>query len=427
MTQLLISATSIMNASNSFISNYGYEINYLFFGAFSMMIIYNFIYYTVLKSNTYIDYFFFHTLVFLIMLSFSGIAFKETQFFSYSINAISVVPFLLATLSFSAFTRNFLELKANAPKLEKTVISLQFVNLALFGLSFLELQENIILSIGMAFIVVLLLALLSIGIYLGFKENRMNARFYTLGFSVILLSLIYAFTANLVGGQVSESILYIIEFAILFEAAIFSYALSYKYRQSKINLKQNELLFKELSHRVKNNLQSIISILSLQKSRLKDTDLKEQLDGTIKRVRSISLIHEKLQHSDLISSVQMQDFFSTLIKDFSQLNSEVKFQVECKESLILSVEKLTPLALILNELITNSIKHAFIHSSAPQIKLSLVQTEEAYIFNYKDNGEGFNDAKESLGTLLINTLSTTQLKGEFKVISSPNYSFSLSF
>ena len=427
MTQLLQSSSSIFNASNNFIFTYAYEINFLFFGAFFMMIVYNFIYYTVLKSNTYIDYFFFHTLVFLIMLSFSGIAFQETQFFTYTIKGISVVPFLLATLSFSSFTRNFLELKTTAPSFESLVIKLQFVNLGLLGFGFLEVQGSLMLNLGMSFTVVLFFTLLSIGMYLGFKQNRVNARFYTLGFSIILLSLIYAFIASLIGGRVSESILYIIEFAIIFEAVIFSYAISYKHQKSKLNLKQNELLFKELSHRVKNNLQSIISILSLQKARLKDKELKEQLDGTIKRVRSIALIHDKLQHSDLISSVNMQGFFKSLIEDFSQLNTEVVFQVECEKSLNLSVEKLTPLALILNELITNSIKHAFIQSSSPKIKLSLSQEKGNFVFNYEDNGEGFKEAKESLGTLLIKTLSTGQLKGEFTVNSSPNYSFSLSF
>ena len=420
--------THLLLSSSTWLATVSYEINLLFFGALGMMIIYNFIYYLVLKSNTYIDYFFFHTLVFTLMFSLSGIALKEVHFFSYQVHNISAVLFLFATLSFTSFTRNFLELKKKAKQLDKTLVILQFINLFFIALAFMEIQEPFVINLAIAFVVLLIVVLLAISSYLGFSQNRMNARLYILGFSAIFVSLIYTFVAFLSDVNITQNIIYILEFGILFEAAIFSYALSFKYRQSKISLKQNELLFQELSHRVKNNLQSIISILSLQKSRLKDTEVKEQLAETIKRVRSISLIHEKLQHSELINRVNMQEFFTSLIEEFSQLNSEVKFQLECEGNLDLSVEKLTPLALIINELITNSMKHAFDKTQAPLITLGFSKKEDLYYFNYLDNGEGFkNEVKESLGTLLINTLSKAQLKGEFSVKSEKHYRFMLSF
>ena len=420
--------TPILLSLSPSLTSHANEINLLFFGALSMLILYNFINYLVLKSNTYTDYLFFHTLVFLLMLSLSGLAFSKNHFFSYNIDNIPVVLFLLASLSFSSFTRNFLELKAKSPKLNKLIINLQFVNLFFFALSFLERQEQLLITVGMSFIIVLLLTLMGIGIYLSFVQKRRNAQFYTLGFLPILSSLTYAFFAYLNHSSIGENIIYVLELSILIEAAVFSFAISYRYGQSKIRLRQNELLFKELSHRVKNNLQSIISILSLQKSRMKDAEVKEQLNETIKRVRSISLIHEKLQHSELINRVNMQEFFTSLIEEFSQVNPEVKFQLECEKNLDLSVEKLTPLALIINELITNSMKHAFETSKSPLITLGFSKKEAFYYFNYSDNGSGFKEeVKESLGTLLINTLSKSQLKGEFSVKSEKNYHFALSF
>ncbi|MDQ7062535.1 MAG: sensor histidine kinase [Sulfurimonas sp.] len=217
-----------------------------------------------------------------------------------------------------------------------------------------------------------------------------------------------------------------IEFTLLFEASVFSFALSYKHKVTVLSLKQNELLFKELSHRVQNNLQSIISILSLQKNRVKEIEVKEYLQETISRIRAISLMHETLQNSKQVGEVNMQEYLSALIKPYRDLNKEISFSFSCDDNLLLGIEKLTPLALIINELITNSVKHAFSNTEHPSVTLKLYSSD-GYEFIYEDSGEGYGEPKESLGSLLIQNLSNSQLKGKYHIDSKEKYIFSLKF
>lgn len=115
-----------------------------------------------------------------------------------------------------------------------------------------------------------------------------------------------------------------------------------------------------------------------------------------------------------------------MIEPYRALNIEIVYTLNCEESLFLSVEKLTPLALIINELITNSIKHAFVNIKNPNISIRL-NDDNGYMFVYEDNGNGYGEHNKSLGSFLIQNLSTAQLKGKYTVDSNEKYSFSLKF
>jgi two-component sensor histidine kinase len=124
----------------------------------------------------------------------------------------------------------------------------------------------------------------------------------------------------------------------------------------------------------------------------------------------------------------MYTYLHSLIEGYKGLNSNVAFTFECDEAIELELEKLTPLALIVNELITNSLKHAFKDTLSPQIHLSL-QEHEQLTFSYDDNGSGYEEASvtNSLGTKLINILSLVQLKGTSMIETQDHYTFSLTF
>lgn len=276
------------------------HLDFLFFGAFGMIVIYNLGYYIVIKDKIYADYFLFHALVFVIMLFYSGM-FDDTLL-EFSLQSIPVGFFLFATMALLSFSKNFLDLQKVYSDAERYIKYLQYLLLLFFALSVFPITNtnNIIINIAIAYIGLVALLLLASSTYLSFVKKEVYARFYLLGFAGVLVSVIIAFLSYFDIVYSSPNMNYIIEFFLLMEATLFSFAVSYKYKESILKLRENELLFKELSHRIHNNLQSVISILSLQKSRVEEFEVKNYLQNTINRIRSISFIHQNLQNSKLV-------------------------------------------------------------------------------------------------------------------------------
>lgn len=422
MLKIFLALALVFMSANAAAFTLNEQFNLLFFGAFGMIVIYNLGYYIFIKDVVYADYFFFHTFVFVIMLFYTG-TFDE-KFLEFTMNGVPVAWFMLTAILLLAFTRNFLNIKSTHKKIDKYMQYMQYVLVGLYVPSVFSVENFYIIDISIGFIVILSSALLVFSVYLSYVRRDVYTYSYLVAFSGIFISIIISLLSyfNIVAS--SYQLTYFLEFSLLFEAIVFSFALSYKHKETAVALKQNELLFKELSHRVQNNLQSIISILSLQMSRAKELNVKEYLQGTINRIRTISLIHERLQNSKHVGEVNMQTYLSSLIESYNAFHENVDFKLTCDEDLSLSLEKLTPLALIINELITNSIKHAFLNIPNPRIELKLHNKFELL---YEDNGNGYSEAKESLGSLLIQNLSTSQLKGNYTIDSKNKYLFSLRF
>ena len=400
------------------------SVNLLFFGAFSMIIVYNFTYFLILKSHTYFEYFVFHLLLFIMMLSYSGLF--EAGFFTYNLSQVPVVLFMLAVMIFTSFTRSFLLLKTSSPKGDKVLKSFQYVALVLFAFSMWEIQYTPIIIFALLYVIALSLSILVISSYLAYRKNQTYAKFYLFAFIGLLTTLIITLLSYFSFIESSSNSRYLFELSIIFETVVFSYGLNYQYQETQLQLEQNRLLFKELSHRVKNNLQSIISILSLQKSRLDDETMKRYLQDTIKRISAIALIHEKLQQTAQVGHVNMKSYLNSFLEEFQTIDHRFKFNVACDKEIYLPIEKLTPLGLILNELVTNSLKHAFNKTTEPMIKIKLTH-ETYYDFSYEDNGAGYKIATPSLGTLLIKTLAEAQLKGKYSINHNGRLNYQLQF
>jgi two-component sensor histidine kinase len=402
------------------------QTNLLFFGAFAMIIIYNLGHYVISQSATYASYFLFHLFVFVIMLFFTGI-FNDTLL-EFTLHGVSVGWFFLATASLVAFSRDFLNLKVLYPRLIPLVNGLIVINLGFLALSAFAMSNIYLENLAIAFVILIATGLLLFSAYLSLIKKQITAKFYFFAFSFLFVNIVSVFLTHFGLLSLSPYATAFFEIGILIEASIFSFALAYQHREHLLKLKQNELLFKELSHRVQNNLQQIISILTLQIGSVEELETKGYLQDTINRISAISLIHKTLQHSKNVGKVNMYTYLQALIKGYQGLNSKVIFDFNCDKNLQLEIEKLTPLALILNELITNSIKHAFKETPSPQIRLSLEEHSQL-TFTYKDNGSGFKEGSvtTSLGTKLINILSTNQLKGTTNTDSNAHYFFSLNF
>lgn len=186
---------------------------------------------------------------------------------------------------------------------------------------------------------------------------------------------------------------------------------------------EREWLLKEVHHRVKNNLQIVISLLNSQFYNVKDGRAKEVIRESQHRIHSVSLIHQKLYQYDDLSGIKMQDYIPELcnyLQDSFDTYSYIEFKIRIAP-IVMDVAEAVPLGLILNEAITNVIKHAFKRSNDEKgtVKIKLLQQSGTVRLEVSDNGSGmapdFDIQKSrSLGLKLISGL-TKQLKGELEI------------
>ena len=182
-----------------------------------------------------------------------------------------------------------------------------------------------------------------------------------------------------------------------------------------------ETLLQELSHRVKNNLQIVISLLDMQLlSEEESTTSNSSIQETKNRLTALILVHQRLYNKETGGVIYMPGYIKELIEYIVFLNKVkpleeiVTYNIEPVE---LKVEKVISLGLIINEIITNSFKHAFQNIKDPRLKVSFTCTNQ-YTLRISDNGSGFLNSQENYktGMSLINSL-TKQLKGDLKIIS----------
>ncbi len=180
--------------------------------------------------------------------------------------------------------------------------------------------------------------------------------------------------------------------------------------------KQNELLLKEIHHRVKNNLEMVKSLIALQSAKLEDGASKEAMLASQNRVQSMGIIHQKLYQGENLGSIEMKDYFINLGEGvLDTFNAEEKVKIECAmDDLNLDVDTAVPIGLIVNELLTNALKYAFPEGKKGQINISLVKENNDLLLKVTDNGigktEGSKPKGTGFGTQLIQLL-TQQLNG----------------
>ena len=179
---------------------------------------------------------------------------------------------------------------------------------------------------------------------------------------------------------------------------------------------QNEVLLKEIHHRVKNNLQIISSLLKLQSMDSENETVTEHFNEAINRIRSMALIHEKMYTNDDLSQIDIQSYLIALVQDItetiqSESNIELNVNSEIKN---IDIKSIVPVSLIFNELITNSIKHGFKEQSSGKIDLEIIHDGDNVLFKYSDDGTWKEpDNEATFGIELIKTLSE-QLNGKCK-------------
>jgi len=194
--------------------------------------------------------------------------------------------------------------------------------------------------------------------------------------------------------------------------------------------KEKELMLKEIHHRVKNNLQVITSLLRLQSHELEGEQLNSFNDA-INRVKSMALIHEKMYNSDMLSSFDLKNYLSSLTNELINsyaLSKDINLVINSEINEI-GNKSIVPISLIFNELISNSIKHAFADRDKGTITVSIGNCTDPdnLCLKYSDNGTWKEQATKSFGVELIDTM-TEQLDGSYSIEKNEDgthYVFSL--
>lgn len=195
-------------------------------------------------------------------------------------------------------------------------------------------------------------------------------------------------------------------------------------RKTTLGKEEKETLLKEIHHRVKNNLQIIKSLIRLQKAGVEDVKMNDILQEFEHRVSSMALVHESLYKSKDLTSVNVSTYYEDLVNDLInayQLSGNIQSEISVNIG-GLGLDTLVPLGLLTNEIISNSLKHAFPEGETGIIKVDLKKIEdERFELWIGDNGKGFNfDAQRgkepTLGTELILAL-IEQLDGEYTFVN----------
>ena len=182
------------------------------------------------------------------------------------------------------------------------------------------------------------------------------------------------------------------------------------------------MLLKEIHHRVKNNLQTVSSLLSLQSESITDQHAFDAVQESKNRVTSMALLHQKLYQGENLAAIEMRDYFNTIgkaiIDSFGERAKDVSLRVEMRP-VALDVDTAVPIGLITNELVTNSIKYAFRRDQKGEIRITLSEEPGGLLtLQVADNGvaaspDQADKGKEGFGSLLIRLL-TTQLGGSLE-------------
>ncbi|MFK5975456.1 MAG: 7TM diverse intracellular signaling domain-containing protein, partial [Sulfurovum sp.] len=380
------------------------EQDYLFvfyFGIIFTIIIYIFVLYFYTKEKLYIYYG-------LYLLFYNIWMFMHSGFYIY------VIPYSLFYLSFSSiplafymliyFTQALFDNKNPSPLLQKTfkIYKILFLLLSLYLL--FDFQRGVVL------ISIVIFSLFYLG-YLLIKESDGYLKFYSFALMLFLLSVafpslvlynlipynFYTRNANIFGAMVE-----IVLFSIILanhisqlkkdKSVITKDLLLLENRQNKmLSLKVEEqtkkltILFQELHHRVKNNFQFILTFILVQKSTLdkqQDNKLLDALEMISKRIYTISLMHELLYKRENVE-IDFIAYIEVFLKSFKENN--IIFITNIKD-IDLDFDNAVTFGLILNELITNSIKYAFDSTPNPTITIDFQKINNKHTFKFRDNG-----------------------------------------
>ncbi|MGB5965877.1 MAG: 7TM diverse intracellular signaling domain-containing protein [Sulfurimonadaceae bacterium] len=417
-----------------------------FFAAMLILFIYNFMLWIFTRQKVYFYYILYLFGVMFFQANYVGLL--QLYLFSNDITILvekaSSIHISFLILSIVFFTQEFLETK-QFKKIDKVfkfyIYTTPFV--ALLGYdNFAYDLDMIIYFVPLAFFVIFVSFY---ALYKGVKQ----ARFYVIGWSIVIFSLLVVNFKTIGLIDITVYFAYISEIAFVLEALLFSIALAHKIKilsdekeesknaliefqqkeQARLielvkektkdltaSIQEKDILYKELNHRVKNNLQMIVSLIRLQITNSDSLVTTEALNVTKNRVYSISNLYEVLYLQGENLQLDTLEYFKNIVSSIQTgciREIDVVYDVRCS----LNTDQLIYCGLIVNELVTNAYKYAF-KDEQGTITISLIKKEGKYELVVNDNGVGFKqDNQSSLGLTIVGALVEKQLLGEIQITS----------
>ena len=419
----------------------------LFFASMLILGIYNLFIYFFTKDRSYLYYVLYIFGIIAHQMIYVGMAnvYLFTQ--SLRIDFIEYAAFVVAfPIYFLAlFTKYFLHTK-QYPRMNK-ILNIFLVIIPISVIIFIasdtfnKYRNLLYLS--------LFTYLIIITVYAAVKKNR-QAYFILFGWFIILMASTFMLLSSIGLYDIHQHFPYIIEIAFVSEAVIFSIALADRIKQLqkekndaniklisqqknekkrleqkvtektldlKNTLDEKEILLKELNHRVKNNMQTIVSLVRLQIDEIDNKDIKDILSTTYNRINAMSHLHEMLYYQKNISNVNATDYIRLLTDEIQESYSkEIKIHLDITTEL--KLDQAVYCGLILNELITNAFKHAFVSNNG-NVYIQLTKDKMLNSLSVSDDGVGYDtkSSSDSLGLVLVNSLVKSKLCGNIKIDS----------
>ena len=441
--------------------------NYFFLGAILIITLYNLALFFQLKSKIYLLYVLNNLAILAFVIAQSGFTsdylFNSFEYHEHILLILGNIAFIFYVL----FSKSFLKLKINKPKLNR------FFNAVLWiwtlPLIFVFINKPLIAVSFGGIVALIVYTLIIIATIQNIKRGSKSAKFflignifYYIGIVISILQISFVLPPVFLG---FTAINYV-QMGTIFQLSLFSLILGYDIikmredmvalieeenkgledkvmertvilssRNSEIEemLLEKEILLKEIHHRVKNNLQLTSSLLSLQGNREENTQVKSALRNGQLRIKSMLLVHQKLYQSDRLSDIDVQNYLEELTTEIAKsYRIDVRvIDIKIDAHLFMEIDLIVPIGLMINELVTNSFKYAFKGKNRGIISISIRKVPDNHIkLMVKDDGVGFNEGevneKKSLGLKLVGML-TKQIGGDFVMNSNNGGVFTIDF
>ena len=421
-----------------------------FVGIIIAFLIYAIALYLYTKDNSYLYYTFYIIALLFQQLTYVGfLPLYMPSSFTFIDNLIVVPKVGAIIITGIIFARSFLKtaMYKNLDNIYKSLIYIVSLQILFLSTPWFYHPEITVVT-GLIFIVFNYFT----AIYVYIKGNK-QARFYIAGWSFLIvgffLSIIDALGIYSVMHHVPSLVLIFTSFEALFLLLAFVDKLSILQNEKDLSDTKlmNELhqrnvviekkvknrtkllnnLYKELHHRVKNNLQIMLSIINLQADKSDDKIIREQFLKLENRIRSISKTHEILYLNDNINKIDMYEYIYSLCEDISNSFDNDDIEIKINSNVKIPLREAVYIGMIINELISNTLKYAI---NCNEIKISLLKIENYIELFISDNGLGYEIEKvstNSLGLSLVNNLVKGQLSGEIEINTKNKCEYKIRF
>lgn len=425
-------------------------------------------------ANSYfINYFFYYKLINIQILA------AGNYFYIPFDDIIKQLSTIIIMIGFTQFTRSYLQTKTILPFWDKflkyfiIVYAVYIFIITLFQFFNITKSTNYYIALFNIFHLLIIISLITVG-FIAFKKRIKQAIYFLLamaiplavlgGFVIYLLFISYN-SDSLVMQRLPNIaiVIQVLSFAIALAARVniikndlhnknienqqiaVQMAISNE-RNSRLEEKivynkkevaaaqQIKLLMKELHHRVKNNLQIVSSLLSLQSFRIKDKIAADAVRAGQHRIEAMSLIHQRLYTNENITEVNIKEYITDLAESLMQAygytNNSFTLHLNIENELM-NVDKAIPFSLIINELVTNAFKYAYADIATPTLTITLLKHQQDMQLVVADNGKGISmddwqNKKDSYGKELVQTF-TKQLDGIITVMLNGGTIFHITF